>query len=104
MTESDFPDKLGSRTGFISSIDREEAFFDDLIPLQGYLNLDYLINDIATVRVRGGASYWVTNKDINLDNQLYLVQNMQINFATKEIGGSIGGSGRYHVFPKDDVF
>lgn len=101
MPEPEFPDKRGYFTGYYSSIDRREAFTDNIIPAMGFLHLDYKINPVATIRLSGGASYWVTTKNSPTSNQLYLTQSIQVNFTTPELGGRIGLTGKYNVAPTD---
>lgn len=101
MPEPGFPDKRGYFTGYYSSIDRREAFTDNIIPAMGFLHLDYKINPVATIRLSGGASYWVTTKNSPTSNQLYLTQSFQVNFTTPELGGRIGLTGKYNVAPTD---
>jgi hypothetical protein len=103
MPEPDFPDERGLLTGFLSSIDRKEAFTPDVVPFFGLFNGDYKLNTVVTLSFTGGATYWTNVEDLFRDNQLFLMQRLMVHFDTNELGGRLGLSGKYNVAPGDGL-
>lgn len=104
MAEPDFPDKRGYISGNASSPDKREAFTDEMIPLQAFINIDYQVNQVALLRIRGGASYWIADEEAFFDNQFYLAQSIQAHFVTEQFGGYLGITGKYNVAKENALF
>lgn len=104
LAEPDFPDKRGAFTGYYTAKDRRGAFFHDLLPLTGMGNLLYHVNDVFTLRLRGGFAHWIYTGDATRrGNRLFLAQSVQAHFQTRELSGHFGITGRYDVDTDDDI-
>lgn len=103
MPDPDYPDKMGFLTGYLSSLDRREAFYESITPTMAFLHLDYAINPVVTLSVGGGTTYWTETVYIGFEDKnthkkrIYLNQNLQINFTTPEFGGSVGLTGKFNI-------
>lgn len=101
MAEPDYPKKLGFYSGYFSEIDRREAFAENMVPIQGFINMDYSLNSVIKLRFRGGISYWSVNEDSPYPkNQVYLTQSIQTYFLSDELNGYFGLTGKYNQTEK----
>lgn len=105
MPDPDFPDKRGSFSGYVAELDRREAFLSRTLAMEGFLNADHQMNQMVTLRLRGGVSYWKYNGDSspNYKNELYLAHSAQLHFSTEMIGGYMGLTGK-HLVGKEPRF
>lgn len=104
MPEPNYLDNRGYLTGWLSTIDRYEAFEDDVTPVMGFASLDYSVNEVITLRGRGGVLYWFADEDTWIDNYLYVTHGLQVLFSTDQLGGSVSLTGRWDTNPDNNSF
>lgn len=88
----------GLATGFISDHDRWEAFFEDVLAINGAVNYVYREPSGFRVRLRGGPSVWVNTGDFGDDVELLADYGAHAWYvAAEQVGVGVGLTGRVIV-------
>jgi hypothetical protein len=86
---------LATQAGFLSDLERFDAFFPDILTINGLLNVNSVNSGGFAFRLRGGPNFWIfTNSDNAGDDvELLFKYSGELGYDTEQLSLSAGISG-----------